>query len=105
MSTAVAFQLLAGRGSSTASASGNGAYFDHIVFIAMENAAYASVFGSGTVSSCPSSTDPFLCSMLHLGSTVPNLKNYGVTAATGNVFTGYSSACYFVLLMWCMFVD
>ena len=94
----MAFQLLAGRGSSTASASGNGAYFDHIVFIAMENAAYASVFGSGTVSSCPSSTDPFLCSMLPLGSTVPNLNNYGATAADANDFSGCSAACYVGLL-------
>src|SRR5881398_1415011 len=98
MSTAVAFQLIAGRGSSTASASGNGAYFDHIVFIAMENAAYASVFGSGTVSSCPSSTDPFLCSMLPLGSTVPSLNNYGATAADANDFSGCSAACYVGLL-------
>src|SRR5213080_1517305 len=98
MSTAVAFQLLAGRGSSTASASGNGAYFDHIVFIAMENAAYASVFGSGTVSSCPSSTDPFLCSMLPRGSTVPSLNNYGATAADANDFSGCSAACYVGLL-------
>ena len=64
----------------------------------MENAAYASVFGSGTVSSCPSSTDPFLCSMLPLGSTVPSLNNYGATAADANDFSGCSAACYVGLL-------
>src|SRR6266567_1247436 len=46
------------------SAAPTGTYFDHIVIIAMENTAYASVFGSGTVSSCPTSSAPFLCSLL-----------------------------------------
>src|SRR5438094_1967324 len=48
------------------SAAPTGTYFDHIVIIAMENTAYASVLGSGTVSSCPTSSAPFLCGMLPL---------------------------------------
>ena len=64
----------------------------------MENTAYSSVFGSGSVSSCPSSTAPFLCSMLPLGSTVPSLNNYGATAADANDFNGCSAACYVGLM-------
>src|SRR6266568_9321382 len=80
------------------SAAPTGTYFDHIVIIAMENTAYSSVFGSGSVSSCPSSTAPFLCSMLPLGSTVPSLNNYGATAADANDFNGCSAACYVGLM-------
>src|SRR5437763_11883716 len=76
------------------SAAPSGAYFDHIVIIAMENTAYASVFGSGTTSSCPTSSAPFLCSMLPLGSTLPNYNSYGATAADTNDFNGCSAACY-----------
>ncbi len=60
------------------SAAPTGTYFDHLVIIAMENTAYASVFGSGTVSSCPTSRAPFLCSMLPFGSTLPSYNNYGL---------------------------
>src|SRR5438093_6923468 len=77
-----------------ASAAPTGTNFDHIVIIAMENTAYASVFGSGTVSSCPSSSAPFLCGMLPLGSTLPNYNSYGATAADTNDFNGCSAACY-----------
>ncbi len=76
------------------SAAPSGAYFDHIVIIAMENTAYDSVFGSGTTSSCPTSSAPFLCSMLPLGSTLPNYNSYGATAADTNDFNGCSAACY-----------
>jgi hypothetical protein len=71
-----------------------GANFDHIVIIAMENTAYASVFGSGTVSSCPAGSAPFLCSMLPLGSSLPSYNSYGATAADANDFNGCSAACY-----------
>src|SRR2546428_2769544 len=77
-----------------ASAAPTGTNVDHIVIIAMENTAYASVFGSGTVSSCPTSSAPFLCSMLPLGSTLPNYNSYGATAADTNDFNGCSAACY-----------
>src|SRR5256712_13561789 len=77
-----------------ASAAPTGTNFDHIVIIAMENTAYASVFGSGTVSSCPTGSAPFLCSMLPLGSTLPNYNSYGATAADTNDFNGCSAACY-----------
>src|SRR5205809_112286 len=76
------------------SAAPTGTNFDHIVIIAMENTAYASVFGSGTVSSCPASSAPFLCGMLPLGSTLPNYNSYGATAADTNDFNGCSAACY-----------
>ncbi len=76
------------------SAAPSGTYFDHIVIIAMENTAYDSVFGSGTISSCPTSSAPFLCSMLPLGSTLPNYNSYGATAADANDFNGCSAACY-----------
>src|SRR5438093_10242858 len=76
------------------SAAPTGAYFDHIVIIAMENTEYASVFGSGTVSSCPASSAPFLCGMLPLGSSLPNYNSYGATAADTNDFNGCSAACY-----------
>src|SRR5213594_1093108 len=76
------------------SAAPTGTYFDHIVIIAMENTAYASVLGSGTVSSCPTSSAPFLCGMLPLGSTLPNYNSYGATAADTNDFDGCSAACY-----------
>src|SRR5437667_2737637 len=49
-----------------------GVNFDHIVIIAMENQNYADVLGDGTPSGCPSSTAPFLCCLLPLGSTIPN---------------------------------
>src|SRR6266566_127773 len=76
------------------SAAPTGTYFDHIVIIAMENTAYASVLGSGTVSSCPTSSAPFLCGMLPLGSTLPNYNSYGATVADTNDFNGCSAACY-----------
>src|SRR5436309_12375557 len=76
------------------SAAPTGTNFDHIVIIAMENTAYASVFGSGTVSSCPASSAPFLCGMLPLGSSLPNYNSYGATAADTNDFNGCSAACY-----------
>src|SRR3989475_710393 len=76
------------------SAAPTGTYFDHIVIIAMENTAYASVFGSGTVSSCPTGSAPFLCGMLPLGSTLPSYNSYGATAADTNDFNGCSAACY-----------
>src|SRR3989475_523993 len=76
------------------SAAPTGTNFDHIVIIAMENTAYASVFGSGTVSSCPTSSAPFLCGMLPLGSTLPSYNSYGATAADTNDFNGCSAACY-----------
>ena len=76
------------------SAAPTGTYFDHIVVIAMENTPYASVFGSGTLASCPTSSAPFLCSMLPLSSTMPYLNNYGATATDGNDFNGCSAACY-----------
>src|SRR6266550_2424466 len=80
------------------SAAPTGTYFDHIVIIAMENTAYASVLGSGTVSSCPTSSAPFLCGMLPLGSTLPNYNSYGATAADANDFNGCSAACYVGLM-------
>src|SRR3989441_12546687 len=76
------------------SAAPTGTNFDHIVIIAMENTAYASVFGSGTVSSCPTGSAPFLCGMLPLGSTLPSYNSYGATAADTNDFNGCSAACY-----------
>src|SRR3989475_712608 len=76
------------------SAAPTGTYFDHIVIIAMENTAYGSVFGTGTISSCPTSSAPFLCGMLPLGSTLPNYNSYGATAADTNDFNGCSAACY-----------
>src|SRR2546430_8039703 len=76
------------------SAAPTGTYFDHIVIIAMENTAYASVFGSGTVSSCPTGSAPFLCGMLPLGATLPSYNSYGATAADTNDFNGCSAACY-----------
>src|SRR3989442_9766659 len=76
------------------SAAPTGTYFDHIVIIAMENTAYGSVFGTGTVSSCPTSSAPFLCGMLPLGSTLPNYNSYGATAADTNDFNGCSAAGY-----------
>src|SRR3989441_581701 len=82
-----------------AAAAPTGTNFDHIVIIAMENTAYASVFGSGTVSSCPTSSAPFLCSMLPLGSTLPNYNSYGATAADTNDFNGCSAACYVGLML------
>src|SRR3989442_8853431 len=77
-----------------AAAAPTGTNFDHIVIIAMENTAYASVFGSGTVSSCPTGSAPFLCGMLPLGSTLPNYNSYGATVADTNDFNGCSAACY-----------
>src|SRR2546427_862493 len=77
-----------------AAAAPTGTNFDHIVIIAMENTAYASVLGSGAVSSCPTGSAPFLCSMLPLGSTLPNYNNYCATAADTNDFNGCSAACY-----------
>src|SRR2546429_8267563 len=77
-----------------ASAAPTGTNFDHIVIIAMENTAYDSVFGSGMISSCPTSSAPFLCSMLPFGSTLPNYNSYGATAADTNDFNGCSAACY-----------
>src|SRR5947208_11119598 len=76
------------------SAAPTGTYFDHCVIIVMVNTAYASVLGSGTVSSCPTSSAPFLCGMLPLGSTLPNYNSYGATAADTNDFNGCSAACY-----------
>lgn len=76
----------------------SGAYFDHIVIIAMENTPYASVFGSGTISSCPTSSAPFLCSMLPYSSTIPSMNNYGATSADASDFNGCSAACYVGML-------
>ncbi|HVH15894.1 MAG TPA: PKD domain-containing protein [Candidatus Angelobacter sp.] len=59
-----------------ASGSPTGANFDHIVIVAMENKNYASVLGDGTSAGCPSSTAPFLCSLLPFGSTIPNYHSY-----------------------------
>src|SRR2546429_9318081 len=70
------------------SAAPTGTYFDHIVIIAMENTAYASVLGSGTVSSCPTSSAPFLFGMLPLVSTLPNYNSYGASAAETHNFIG-----------------
>src|SRR6266699_2104657 len=74
------------------SAAPTGTYFDHIVIIAMENTAYASVLGSGTISSCPTSSAPFLCGMLPLGSTLPNYNCYGgfMLGYTYGISDGYS---------------
>lgn len=76
----------------------SGAYFDHIVIIAMENTPYASVFGSGTISGCPTSSARFLCSMLPYSSTLPSMNNYGATSSDANDFNGCSAACYVGLL-------
>jgi PKD repeat protein len=73
--------------------------FDHIVIIAMENTPYESVFGSGTLSTCPTGSAPFLCSMLPYSSTVPNMNNYGATSADANDFNGCSAACYVGFMM------
>ncbi|MBO0888178.1 PKD domain-containing protein, partial [Candidatus Bathyarchaeota archaeon] len=80
------------------SAAPTGTYFDHIVIIAMENSAYQSVFGSGTLSSCPTGSAPFLCSMLPVSSTIPSMNNYGATSADTNDFNGCSAACYVGLM-------
>src|SRR5213593_3114682 len=76
------------------SAAPTGTYFDHIVIIAMENTAYASVFGSGTVSSCPASSAPFLCGMLPLGYTYGISDGYSFSSLSGNpqFVTSLSSA-------------
>src|SRR5437660_4437052 len=78
-----------------------GANFDHVVIIAMENQNYADVLGDGTPSRCPSSTAPFLCGLLPLGSTIPNYHSYciGISdpACTGAGTLGNppcSAACY-----------
>src|SRR5919109_952568 len=76
------------------SAAPSGTYFDHIVVVAMENTAYSSVFGSGTVASCPTGSAPFLCSMLPVSSTIPSMNNYGATSADSNDFNSCSAACY-----------
>src|SRR5919109_2456714 len=76
------------------SAAPTGIYFDHVVIIAMENTPYQSVFGSGSLSSCPTSSAPFLCSMLPVSSTIPSMGNYGATSADSNDFNGCSAACY-----------
>jgi hypothetical protein len=81
-----------------ASATPTGTYFDHVIIIAMENTPYASVFGSGTTSSCPTSSAPFLCSMLPYSSTIPIMNNYGATTADANDFNGCSAACYIGLM-------
>ena len=80
------------------SAASSGTYFDHIVIIAMENTPYSSVFGSGSSSSCPATSAPFLCSMLPYSSTIPSMNNYGATSADVNDFNGCSAACYVGLL-------
>jgi len=78
-----------------------GVNFDHIVIIAMENQNYADVLGDGTPSGCPSSTAPFLCGLLPLGSTIPNYHSYCIgssdPACTGAGTLGNppcSAACY-----------
>src|SRR5260370_38663425 len=83
-----------------ASAVPTGANFDHIVIIAMENRHYVDVLGDGTSSGCPSGS-PFLCSLLPLGSTIPNYHSYCVgssdPACTGAGTLGNppcSAACY-----------
>ena len=76
------------------SAAPTGTYFDHIVIIAMENTPYQSVFGTGSSTNCPTSSAPFLCSMLPVSSTIPSMGNYGATSADSNDFNGCSAACY-----------
>ena len=77
-----------------------GAYFDHVVIIAMENQHYSSVLGSGTLSSCPVGTAPFLCSMLPLSSTVPHYHSYcsGSSDPACGSISGCSAACYVAIL-------
>jgi Cellulase (glycosyl hydrolase family 5)/Phosphoesterase family len=65
-----------------------GLNFDHIVIIAMENQNYGGVLGGGTSSTCPTSTAPFLCSMLPFSSTIPNYHSYGEN------INNCSAACY-----------
>jgi PKD repeat protein len=60
----------------TAFAAPTGTNFDHIVIVAMENQNYVDVLGDGTSAGCPSSTAPFLCSMLPYSSTIPNYHSY-----------------------------
>ncbi len=78
-----------------------GTNFDHIVIIAMENQNYVDVMGDGTSAGCPSSTAPFLCSMLPYSSTIPNYHSYcngsSDPACTGAGTLGNppcSAACY-----------
>ena len=78
----------------TASATPTGSSFDHIVIIAMENQNYQDVLGDGTPAGCPTGTTPFLCSLLPLGSTIPNYHSYGATSS----INGCSAACYVALI-------
>ncbi len=99
----MAFQVLAERGTSIASASlssttGSGSFFDHVVIIAMENQNYADVLGDGTSAGCPSGTAPFLCSMLPLSSTIPSYHSYGAGDFSGDSISGCSAACYVALV-------
>src|ERR671922_1739567 len=80
------------------SAAPTGTYFDHIVIVAMENTPYQSVFGTGSSTNCPTSSAPFLCSMLPVSSTIPSMGNYGATSADSNDFNGCSAACYVGLM-------
>src|SRR6267143_1269190 len=80
--------------SATASATPTGSNFDHIVIIAMENQNYPDVLGDGTPAGCPTGTAPFLCSILPLGSTIPNYHSYGATSS----INGCSAACYVALI-------
>jgi len=75
----------------------SGAHFDHVVFIAMENRNYSSIFGN-----CPNGPDPFLCSMLPYSTTIPNYQAYGADDFTGdeigrNGLGNCSAACYVAL--------
>src|SRR5213594_5134260 len=78
----------------TASAAPTGSSFDHIVIIAMEHQNYPDVLGDGTPAGCPTGTAPFLCSLLPLGSTIPNYHSYGASSS----INGCSAACYVALI-------
>src|SRR5260370_4598861 len=64
-----------------ASAAPTGANFDHVVIIAMENQNYVEVVGDATPWGRPSGS-PFLCSLLPLGSTIPNYHSYCVGSSS-----------------------
>src|SRR5438093_4972406 len=86
-----------------ASAAPTGTNFDHIVIIAMENTAYASVFGSGTVSSCPAGPLPSFCGMFPFASPLQNQHIYRATASHNNDYNLFCTILYlrfFFLYMW-----
>jgi PKD repeat protein len=85
----------------TVFATTTGTSFDHIVIVAMENQNYVDVLGNGTLAGCPTSTAPFLCSMLPYSATIPNYHSYCIgstdPACTGAGTLGNppcSAACY-----------